>query len=131
MESSKTCRQEIYIRFNSSKSPKNSLIKDEELAIYATPENESTSETQIVEHYEKLIGNWSNDRELLELYENIISYYTYLIWESKVKTLKKHMKIISECIVCSLALNPESLVKFKHFKYANCFQNQSPEFILI
>ena len=51
-----------------------------------------------------------------------------MIWESKVKTLRNHMKIISEWITWPLTLNPEDLNKSILFKYANCVQNLNPEF---
>ena len=73
---------------------------------------------QIIELHEKLLA--AGVMLILGLYENIISHYAYLMWEPKVKTLRKHMKIISECIIYSLTLNPEDLNKFKQFKYADC-----------
>ena len=81
-----------------------------------------------IEHYEQFTGNWLDAKELLGLYEDIVSYYVYLILESKVKTPRKHMKIISECILCFPTLNPEDLDQFIQFKYTNCAQNLSPEF---
>ena len=41
MDSFNTCRQAIYARFDFDKSTEdsNKLVKDEELAIYATPDN--------------------------------------------------------------------------------------------
>ena len=68
----------------------------------------------------KTIDSWRDAKELLGLYENITGYYAYLILESKVKSLRKPMKIISECIIYSLSLNPGDLDKFKQFKYENC-----------
>ena len=67
-------------------------------------------------------------KELLGLYEDRIDYYAYLIWKSKAKALRKHMKTMSECIVWFLTSNIKDLDKFIQFKYANCIQTQSPEF---
>ena len=66
---------------------------------------------QIIAYYKKFTCNWRNAKELPWLYKYVISYYVYLIWESKVKTLRMHTKIIHECLVCSPTLNPEDLNK--------------------
>ena len=68
--------------------------KDEELVICALRQW-SISECKYWA-LRKFTGNWRDAKELLGLYEDIVSYYVYLIWESKMKTLRKHMKIISE-----------------------------------
>ena len=52
---------------------------NEELAIFTSSDNQSTSEMQIIEHFEKLIGNRLDAKELLRLHGGIMGYYVYLI----------------------------------------------------
>ena len=82
MEGSKAFCKAIYVKFDSGESIEDSgkQVKDGELAIYAAPDNESTLEMQIIEHFENFICDWRNAKELLELYESIIYYNAYLIW---------------------------------------------------
>ena len=49
---------------------------------FLSPSNQSTPEMQIIEYYEKFIGNWRDAKTLSGLYEGIINY-VYLIWDLK------------------------------------------------
>ena len=67
----------------------------EELTIYASSDSQSNSDMQIIEHYEKFIGNRLDAKNYLAAWRhNGLLCLFYM--RSKVKTLRKHTKIISE-----------------------------------